>query len=139
MIILDTNVISEMMEEFPAVQVRSWLDGQPASNLFTTSVTQAEILYGIEIMPHGRRRAALALAAREVFSERFGDRILAFGSEASFLFAELSASRRRAGRPISQFDCQIAAITRLHDAVLATRDTSGFADCGLRLIDPWGQ
>lgn len=137
MIILDTNVISEMMEESPAEQVRDWLDAHPLSNLFTTSVTQAEILYGIEILPHGRRRTALAGAATAMFREMFGDRILGFGADASRLFAEIAASRRRAGRPISQFDCQIAAIARLHDAALATRDTSDFRDCGLLLIDPW--
>jgi toxin FitB len=136
-IVLDTNVISEMMEESPAAQVRSWLDAQPLSNLFTTSVTQAEILYGIELLPHGRRRTALAHTASEMFMTRFGDRILGFGTEASLLFAQISASRRRAGRPISQFDCQIAAIARLHDATLATRDTRDFEDCGLRLINPW--
>jgi predicted nucleic acid-binding protein len=136
-IILDTNVISEMMEESPAVQVSNWLDAQPLSNLFTTSVTQAEILYGIEILSHGRRRTALALAATGMFSEGFGDRILAFGADASRLFAEIAAARRSAGRPISQFDCQIAAIARLHDATLATRDIRDFRDCGLRLIDPW--
>jgi toxin FitB len=138
-IILDTNVISEMMEESPAVQVGSWLDAQPLSTLFTTSVTQAEILYGIEILPHGRRRTALARVAARMFSEKFGDRILAFGADASRLFAEIAASRRRAGQPISQFDCQIAAIARLHDATLATRDTQDFRDCGLSLIDPWDQ
>ena len=137
MIILDTNVISEMMEESPAVKVRNWLDAQSLSSLFTTSVTQAEILYGIEILPHGRRRTALVEAVTTMFRERFGDRILAFGADASRLFAEIAASRRRAGRPISQFDCQIAAIARLHDAPLATRDTRDFQDCGLRLIDPW--
>lgn len=139
MIILDTNVISEMMEESPAAQVRNWLDAQPLSNLFTTSITQAEILYGIEILPHGRRRTALARIAAAMFSEKFGARILSFGADASQLFAEIAALRRRAGRPIGQFDCQIAAIVRLHDATLATRDTRDFRDCGLALINPWDQ
>ena len=137
MIILDTNVISEMMKESPAPHVRSWLDAQPLSNLFTTSVTQAEIFVGIEILPRGRRRTTLVHAAARMFSEKFRDRILPFGADASYLFAELVASRLRAGKPIGPFDCQIAAIARLHDATLATRDIRGSQDCGLSLIDPW--
>ena len=137
MIILDTNVISELMKESPAPRVKQWLDSQPLSNVFTTSVTEAEILLGIEILPHGRKRNALHNVAAGMFAEMFADRILPFGSDASHFFASIWASRRRAEGPIGQFDCQIAAIARVHGAVLATRNASDFRDCGLQLIDPW--
>lgn len=137
MIVLDTNVISELMKESPAPAVKRWLDAQPLSGVFTTSVTQAEILFGVEILPQGRRRNTLHSVATRMFAEKFAERILPFGADACQLFASIAASRRRAGRPICQFDCQIAAIARLHGAALATRDTRDFRDCGLELIDPW--
>jgi predicted nucleic acid-binding protein len=136
-IILDTNVVSEVMKASPATRVVKWLSSHAQSKIFTTSVTQAEIFFGLETMPHGRRREALYNAAATMFKERFAGRVLVFDGEASHIFAVIAAARRRAGQPIGQFDCQIAAIARLHGAAIATRDLRDFADCGVELIDPW--
>ena len=137
MIILDTNVIAELMKPSPLQRVENWLAAQPRSILYTTAVCQAEVLLGIELLPHGRRREALHEAATAMFKVKLAGHVVPFTDDASQLFASIAVSRRRAGHPIGQFDCQIAAIARLHDAALATRDTTDFRDCGLRLIDPW--
>jgi predicted nucleic acid-binding protein len=136
-IILDTNVISEVMKASPAVRVTKWLASHPHSRIFTTSVTQAEIFFGLELMPHGRKRDALYDAAATMFREKFVDHVLAFDSHASHIFAAIASARRKTGQPIGQFDCQIAAIARSHSAAIATRDLRDFADCGVELIDPW--
>jgi predicted nucleic acid-binding protein len=136
-IILDTNVISEVMKASPAARVVKWLGSHTQSKIFTTSVTQAEIFFALETMPHGRRREALYNAAATMFKERFAGRLLVFDGDASHIFAEMAAARRRTGRPIGQFDCQIAAIARWNGAAIATRDLNDFADCGVELIDPW--
>jgi hypothetical protein len=135
--ILDTNVISEVMRMAPSPRVARWLASFPPSALFTTSVNKTEILYGVELMPQGRKRASLQRAATAMFQDRFLDRVLAYGQEAAPVFAVLAANRRRLGRPIGQFDCQIAAIARVHGASIATRDLQDFVDCGVELIDPW--
>jgi predicted nucleic acid-binding protein len=137
MIVLDTNVISELMKPAPAGSVAEWIAAQPAASLFTTSITQAEILHGIMLLPAGRRRAAVEAAAEEMFKDEFGGRILPFGSDAAEPYARLAADRRRVGRPISQFDAQIAAIARSTGAALATRNVTDFEGCGVKLIDPW--
>lgn len=137
MIVLDTNVLSELMRPAPSRQVVRWLEREPPSSVFTTSITQAEILHGILLLPAGRRRDGLEAAAQAMFAEELAGRILGFTSEAAPFYARIAADRRHAGRPISHFDAQIGAIARLHDAVLATRNTADFEGCGLRLIDPW--
>jgi predicted nucleic acid-binding protein len=136
-IVLDTNVVSEFMKIAPSVRVAKWLASHAHSKIFTTSVTQAEIFFGLEIMPRGRKRDALYKAASAMFKDQFANRVLAFDGDASHLFASIAAARRRAGQPIGQFDCQIAAIARFHGAAIATRDFRDFADCGVELIDPW--
>jgi hypothetical protein len=123
-IVLDTNILSELMRPAPAARVMQWLAGQPATSLYTTSVTQAEILHGILLLPPGRRRGAFEKAAEAMFEQDFRGRILAFGSEAAGAYARIVAERRRAGRPISHFDAQIAAITRTAGAALATRNVA---------------
>ena len=137
MIILDTNILSEALRPVPEARVLDWLARNPASLLFLTSVTQAEILYGIAILDSGRRRDDLAAAAAAMFAEDFGGRILGFDAEAAPAYAAIASERRRAGRPISQFDCQIAAIATAHGAMLATRNIADFEGCGIELIDPW--
>ena len=137
MIVLDTNVVSELMKPTPAGSVAEWVAAQPAASLCTTSITQAEILHGIMLLPSGRRRAAVEAAAEEMFKDEFGGRILPFGSDAAEPYARIAADRRRAGRPISQFDAQIAAIARSTGAALATRNVTDFDGCGVKLIDPW--
>ena len=139
MIILDTNVVSELMRPAPAAGVVRWAASQPAHSLYTTSITQAEILHGILLLPAGRRRRALEQAAHAMFAEDFADRILAFGSEAAGPYARIAAERRKAGRPISQFDAQIAAIARARGARVATRNVSDYEGCGIDMIDPWAE
>ena len=137
MIILDTNVVSELMKAEPAASVREWVASQPASRLFVTAVTQAEILYGIGLLPKGRRRNGIAIAAKAMFDEDFNDRVLAFGSDAATLYADIAVAQRKKGRPISQFDAQIAAIARSTGAALATRNVGDFEGCEIELINPW--
>ena len=137
MIILDTNVLSELMRPTPAASVVEWTSSQAAASLYTTSITQAEILHGIMLLPSGRRRTSLEAAATALFDEDFEGRILGFGSDAAPLYARIAAGRRRAGRPISHFDAQIAAIARSAGAAVATRNVEDFEGCGVDVVDPW--
>jgi toxin FitB len=137
MIVLDTNVLSELMKPAPAARVVNWMAAQPAPALYTTSITQAEILHGLMLLPRGRRRNALEGAAASMFAEDFGGRILGFGRDAAPRYAQIASDRRRAGRPISHFDAQIAAIARSASAAVATRNRADFEGCGLTVIDPW--
>ena len=136
MILLDTNVISEILKAAPDPAVVDWMRAQSWPLVGTTSVTVAELLHGFELLPHGRRRHGLQIAIREALSE-FDGRILGFEEPAAPIYAEISAHRRALGRPIQPFDALIAAIARQHGAVLATRDTEDFAQCGVRLVNPW--
>lgn len=138
MIVLDTNVISELMKPSPAPRVESWLAGRPARSVYTTSVTQAEILHGIMRLAKGRRRDSLEAAAIAVFEVDFAGRILAFSSDAAEPYARIATARRLAGRPVSQFDAQIAAIARANGATVATRNVDDFDGCGIAVENPWG-
>lgn len=137
MIVLDTNVISEMMRGTPAPEVAAWFGRAAPSALFTTALTQAEVLYGIALVSPGRRRDDLTAAADAMFTQDMAGRVLAFDADAARHFAEIAATRRQAGRPISQIDAQIAAIARSRGASLATRNVDDFTDCGIVLINPW--
>ena len=137
MIVLDTNVISELMRAEPNGHVLDWLVRQPIAGLFTTTLTQAEIFYGLQLLPEGRRREDLIAAARPIFEVEMAGRILPFDSDAALAYAELAVHRRQIGQPISQIDGQIAAITRSRGAHLATRTVRDFVGCGITLIDPW--
>jgi predicted nucleic acid-binding protein len=137
MIVLDTNVISEAMLPVPNVNVRHWLSSQSSPRLFTTTVSLAEILYGIEILPPGKRRDGLLRTAETMFANLFARRLLAFDALAARSFPVIAASRRRHGRPISILDAQIAAIAHVNDATFATRNTADFQGCGIRLANPW--
>lgn len=137
MIILDTNVISELMRRTPAVAVTRWIDGLPTASLYTTAITQAEILHGVLLLPRGKRRDAIAAAAASMFEQDFAARVLPFGSDAARAYAEIAAARRRAGKPISAFDAQIAAIARASSAGVATRNVDDFEGCGIHVTDPW--
>lgn len=137
MILLDTNVVSELMKAAPTASVVRWVSAQPKSSLYTTSITQAEILHGIALLSSGQRRRAIEAAAHAMFAEEFEGSILAFGSDAATAYAHIAADRRRAGRPISNFDAQIAAIARSVGAVIATRNVADFSDCGVELVNPW--
>ena len=135
MIILDTNVISEMTRPDPSDEVKDWFDRE--ENLYTTAITQAEMFYGLERMPKGRRRDELFERLAEMFNEVFIGRILSFDSEAAVCFAKVAAGRERLGRPIKEFDAQIAAIARSRGAAVATRNVGDFEHCGIQVIDPW--
>ena len=137
MIVLDTNVISEAMRADPDPEVLAWLDRQPPSSLYTTTVSEAEIRAGIAILDSGRHKRELLAAADRAFYLLFSGRVLPFDSRAALTYADIAAGRRAAGRPISLADCQIAAITRSRGASVATRDMRGFAHCGIEVIDPW--
>jgi predicted nucleic acid-binding protein len=137
MIILDTNVVSELMKPAPADRVIRWVASQTATSLYTTSITYAEILHGILLLPAGKRRKNFEQAAEMMFDEDFAGRILPFGSDGASFYAEVATERQRRGRPISQFDAQIAAIARATGAGLATRNVSDFDHCGIEVVDPW--
>jgi predicted nucleic acid-binding protein len=138
MIILDTNVLSEVIEPDPSPSVLAWLALPPPSTLYTTSITQAELLYGVELMPKGRRRSAVETSVRRMLAQDFAARILPFDSEAAEVFSQIAVSRRAMGRPISDADAQIAAIARSRGAALATRNIRDFEHCGIKVLDPWG-
>lgn len=137
MIVLDTNVLSELMRPAPEARVVAWIGRQPPASLFTTTVTQAEILYGVGLLPNGRRKRELEAAVSGLFDEDLAARILPFDAAAARAFAAIAVARRQAGEPISQFDAQIAAICRSRDAVLATRDDDDFMGCGIEVRNPW--
>ena len=137
MFILDTNVLSTVIAAQPAPSVAAWMLAQPSKLLFTASVCQAEILAGIAVMPHGRRRASLETAARTMFEDDFAGRVLPFDREAAIAYGDLFAARRRVGRPGSTADLMIASIARTKAANVVTRDTGDFEHCGLTVIDPW--
>ena len=137
MIVLDTNVVSELMRPSPAASVLGWVAAQAARSLYTTSITEAEIFHGILLLPAGRRRQALEAAAESMFDQDFRGRVLPFSSEAARPYARMAAARQRMGRPISQFDAQIAAIAYSAGADLATRNVADYDRCGIRVINPW--
>ena len=137
MIILDTNVLSELMRPKPSPVVVAWVARQPAAELFTTSISEAEIFYGIELLTKGKRREGLLAAAEAMFAEDLAGRIFGFESEAARVFSKIAANRRALGRPISHADAQIAAIARVRGAKLATRSVADFEGCGLDVVDPW--
>ena len=137
MIILDTNVVSELMRPQPSPSVVAWIARYPARELFTTSISEAEIFYGIKLLTPGKRRQELNLSADGVFSEDMKGRVLAFESDAARSFSEIAAHRRSLGRPISHADAQIAAIALSRGAKLATRNVDDFENCGVTVINPW--
>ena len=137
MIILDTNVLSELMKPAPASKVVDWIAAQPVASLYTTSITQAEVLHGLMVLPSGRRRRSLEAAATSMFAEDFGGRILGFDADAAPSYSRIASDRRRAGRPISHFDAQIAAIALSTGGSLATRNVADFDGCGVTVVDPW--
>ena len=137
MIVLDTNVISELMKDAPDPRVTAWARGARLAELRITSTTVAEVFLGIERLPNGKRKRALSTAAGRWVDEMFRERVLVFGSEEARHYASLAASRMRSGRPIGMPDAQIAAIALAHGATLATRNVKDFEGIGLTLINPW--
>ena len=135
--LLDTNVLSELLRAGPDPAVQAWVAAQPADSLCVSAVTQAEMLLGARLLPDGRRRRALEAALQAMFDEDFAERILPFDSAAVPAYVDVVSARRAAGRPISQFDAQIAAIAAYHRTRLATRNVGDFDQCGLSVVNPW--
>jgi toxin FitB len=137
MILLDTNVLSELIREHPEAVLCNWVASLPASSIFTSSITQAEMLLGVALLPAGKRKAGLFEAVSELFEVDFCDRVLSFDGSAAQAFAQIVAERRKLGKPISHADAQIAAIARSRGATVATRNTDDFEHCGVEVLDPW--
>ena len=136
MIVVDTNVVSELMKVEPSAAVRGWVVAQNPHELWITAITVAEILYGIERLPKSRRRTALRKGAMDIFS-RFTEDVLPFDAAAATVYPEIVDHRDRQGAPISGYDAQIAAICRAHGARLATTNEKDFAGVGVELVNPW--
>lgn len=137
MIVLDTNVLSELMRAKPAPEVLAWVDAQPTSQLFISAITVAEILYGIARMADGKRKQSLLDVATLMFDEDFAGRILSFDSDAAVHYAGLAAESEAKGKVVDMADGQIAAIAALHDARVATRNVRHFDYLGVPVINPW--
>ena len=137
MLVLDTNVASELMRPKPDPTVAAWIAERDATEMFLTAVNEAELLYGIAIMPAGRRRDLLATSMTRWLNLGFSDRILPFNSAAARAYADIASDRRRAGRPIGEADCQIAAIVHSRGAILVTRNVRDFEGMGVDVINPW--
>jgi hypothetical protein len=136
-IVLDTNVVSELVRLTRPPGFERWFGAQDAENLYFTAVGEAEVRFGLATLPEGRRRTELVTAMESILEGEFRDRILPFDRSAARAYADIGAERRSAGRPIGVADCQIAAIARSRGAALATRNTRDFEGCGLVVIDPW--
>jgi toxin FitB len=137
MVLLDTNVVSELMRPESSPVVLQWFSKQPAQELYSSTITLAEIFYGIELLAAGKRRSDLLAGAERMFTKVLAGRMFAFEDEAAHAFAKIASTRRKAGRPIAEMDAQIAAIAKAHGAQLATRNTADFEGCGIRLVNPW--
>jgi toxin FitB len=136
MIVLDTNTVSEALKPKPSEIVLHWLAAQQPYEIFIAVITQAELLYGVESLPAGKRKTDLSHAAEKLFLEDFPGRILPFDEASARLYARIVSQRESIGRPLSQFDAMIAAIARSRNAAVATRNTRDFEGCGVRLINP---
>jgi toxin FitB len=137
MIVLDTDVISELTRQAPEPGVISWLDSLAAAEVATTAITAAELLYGVARLPDGHRKTELTAAVHGLLSEDFQGRVLSFDEFAARRYADIVTARERLGKPIRMADAQIAAICRTIDARLATRNTDDIGDAGIALINPW--
>ncbi|MFN5161174.1 MAG: type II toxin-antitoxin system VapC family toxin [Cyanobacteriota bacterium] len=137
MIVLDTNVVSELMRPQPDPQVMAWANGLDPQAIAITAMNEAEILHGIARLPSGQRQQLLRNSWEELMASLFGGQALAFSSEAAQWFDELVSRRERLARPIATADAVIAATTLAHGAQLATRNTADFEEIGLELINPW--
>ena len=134
---MDTNVASELMRPEPTPAVAAWIASRDAQEMYLTAVSEAELRYGVAIMPAGRRRNALEAAMTRWLDLGFGERVLPFDSAAARAYAKIAAERRQTGRAIGEADCQIAAICRSRGAVLVTRNVRDFRDTGVDVVNPW--
>jgi predicted nucleic acid-binding protein len=136
-IVLDTNVVSELMRPIPDPHVLAWVDEQPVPDLVITSINVAELRAGAALLPAGRRRARIGEQVDALIDETFAGSVLPFDVDSSVQYAEIIARRTRAGVPIAALDAEIAAICRQYNAMLATRNRRDFGDTGVELVDPW--
>ena len=139
MLVLDTNMLSEIMRPEPERRVADWIVRQQSDELFTAAVCQTEILSGLAVMPSGRRRTELEEAARAMFTDDFDGRVLPFDIEAASAYAEVFAARRKAGRPGGTIDLMLAAIARVREASVVTRNVADFEGVGVAIINPWDE
>ncbi len=137
MIVLDTNVVSELMRAAPAESVIDWVDRQPAAEVHLTAITVAELLYGVARLADGARKTDLAEHIEAMLNDDFDHRVVPFDETAAIHYADIVVRRERAGRPITMADAQIAATCRSHGAVLATRNIDDFTDTGITITNPW--
>ena len=137
MFLLDTNVVSELLRPSPESVVETWVGGRRATDLYFSAIGEAELRYGVAILPLGRRQTALASAIEAILREDFVDRILPFDSDAAREYADIAAARRSAGRIVAPADCQIAAIARSRGMAVATRNVRDFEGIEVEVVDPW--
>ncbi len=137
MILLDTNVVSELVKASPHETVIAFIGAHEAEVTYISAVTAGELRFGIALLPIGRRREALDRAVEQMLAIDFRHRVLPFDVSAARAYAEIAASRRRMGRPMGMADAQIAAIARVHGAALATRNVRDFDACGISVVNPW--
>lgn len=137
MIILDTNVLSAVMQDKPVPAVVQWLDQQAAESIWITTITLFETQFGLAILPKGRKRLALEEAFRALLEEELGNRVLDFDRAAAITAAKLAAQRQKVGTPADMRDTQIAGIALSRRASIATRNVKHFSDLSVPAIDPW--
>ena len=137
MILVDTNVVSELMKQAPSPKVLSWFDLYDAMQLYISSITIAEIRYGIHAMPHGKKRRMLEIAFDNAISEAFKNRVLSFDEDAAHFYGIIMSQCKSLGHPLGILDGQIASIAAVHDLAIATRNTKDFLHCKLELINPF--
>ena len=137
MIILDTNVVSEVFRVIPHGAVQSWIDAQPFGSLYICAPVLAEIRFGISLLKLGQRRTGLQASADQMEYQRFEGRILPFDARAAAAYGDLAAARQRLGKPIGKIDGFIAAIALVNGADIATRDAYGFFGLGLKIFNPF--
>ena len=136
-VLLDTNVVSELIRKSPDPAVAAWAAGHALEDLFFSAVGEAELRYGAAILPAGRRRESLVSDIERMLGDAFDDRVLPFDGRAARAYADIAAMRRSAGRPVAPADCQIAAIARSRNMVVATRNVRDFDDTDIKVVDPW--
>ena len=135
--LLDTNVVSELIRKSPEPAVTGWASGHLVEDLFFSAVSEAELRYGVGILPVGRRRDTLLFEIEAMLRDAFEDRVLPFDSDAARAYGHIAAGRRSAGRPVSPADCQIAAIAASRRMTVATRNVRDFEGMGIEVVDPW--
>ncbi len=137
MILLDTNVVSELMRPSPEPAVLKWINEQAPAHLVTSTLTVAEIGAGLAVLPDGARKEDLRSRAAALLSQGLGERILGFDLHAAATYGDLIAARRAMGRPMQGIDLLIAAIAHSRSIAVATRNVADFEGCGLALVNPW--